>query len=118
VYAQRHAGRDNKGHLGDDLQADDAPAARESFAGAYGDHHADKDTHSGLGAGRVGLVPNADRAAGEAFADYYQGQHAGRDTKSNMVGSSPKRHAQVLAKAPKIPPKYPKAHAHMLAKVP
>jgi hypothetical protein len=34
-----------------------------------------------------------------------------------MVGTYPKRHAQMLAKAPKIPPKYPKSHAQMLAKV-
>jgi hypothetical protein len=40
------------------------------------------------------------------------------EAKMHMVGTYPKRHAHMLAKVPKIPPKYPKARAQMLAKVP
>jgi hypothetical protein len=40
------------------------------------------------------------------------------DKRDYMVGTYPKRHAQMLAKVSKTPPKYPKSRAQMLAKVP
>jgi hypothetical protein len=34
---------------------------------------------------------------------------------ADMVGTYPKRHARMLAKVLKMPPKYPKCHRHNLA---
>lgn len=113
--ASRHEAKDN---LEANLQATAAAAARERFAGAYGDHHTAKDTHSGLGAGEGGgFVPDADRAAGEAFDGYYQGQHAGHATRSNVDQSRGGLTARRGAERPEdVATVYGSRHAHQVTR--